>query len=103
MPSKTKIYLINQSEYEVTSAEEMNILSNNVLKKTEQAKSLKVQLKELKSKTAEISGYWEFLLVFSSMLCKLLNEHSVASDSEYKFYKSTYFQQWPSLSVKKQH
>jgi len=61
MPSKTKIYLINQSEYEVTSAEEMNTLSNNVLTKTEQAKYLKVQLKELKSKTAEISAMAELI------------------------------------------
>ena len=71
--------MINQSEYEVTSAEEMNILSNNVLTKTEQAKYLKVQLKELKSKTAEISGYWEFLPMFSSMLRKLLIQHSVGN------------------------
>lgn len=76
MPSKTKIYLINQSEYEVTSAEEMKTLSNSVLTKTEQAKCLKVQLKELKSKTAEISAMAELIrqkTTLESQLSKFSN------------------------------
>ena len=79
MPSKTKIYLINQTEFESVSPQEIETMTQAILQKSERAKELKSQLQNLKSKSSEITGYIHINILFSNhfkAMADLINQQT---------------------------
>jgi DNA repair exonuclease SbcCD ATPase subunit len=82
MPSKTKIYLINQTEFESVSPQEIETMTQAILQKSERAKELKSQLQNLKSKSSEITAMADLInqqTFLQSRLSELLNKVNEAT------------------------